>query len=90
MNQTVLRSRPLSFRSGYPLSSEEINEGFDNLIYDLCKILDTPLPDTMSGDIHDYLNIMKRCGEQTSMDLLGHESEVSNIVGGYTKDWRRL
>ena len=37
MNKTVLRSKPFSFRSGYPVSSELVNQAFDNLYYDIYK-----------------------------------------------------
>ena len=90
MNKTTLRSRPLSFRSGYPLSSDEVNEGFDNLIYDLCNILSTEFPDLTTGTFKNYIDVMKFYGEQASMSLLGQEEEAQVDVGGYTKDWRRM
>jgi len=44
MNKTILRSKREAFRPGYPLSSEQINDAFDNLLFDLSNILQTELP----------------------------------------------
>tara|TARA_R100000152_G_C6768567_1_gene194107 strand:- start:398 stop:673 length:276 start_codon:yes stop_codon:yes gene_type:complete len=91
MNKTTLRSRPITLRSGYPISSEKINEAFDNLFFDLCNILGTEVPDVVNaGDYKDVIDIMKRYSEGISMGLLGKENESVVTTGNYTKDWRRV
>ena len=90
MNKTILRSKPFSFRSGYPVSSELVNQAFDNLYYDLCNILGTELPDLTSGEFKDYIDAIKMNSEQININLMGHEKDLQSDAGGYTKDWRRV
>ena len=89
MNKTVLRSKPITFRSGYPLSSEEINQGFDNLIYDLCNIIGTEMPDWEAAPYADYIVEMKRYSAQINMNLL-EENIITKDDRGYTKAWRTI
>ena len=89
MNKTVLRSKPITFRHGYPLSSEEINQGFDNLIYDLCNIIGTSFPDWSSAPYSNVLLEMKRYSQQINMNLL-EEGIIPAEDKGYTKDWRKI
>ena len=88
MNKTILRSKPFSFRSGYPVSSELVNQAFDNLYYDLCNILGTELPDLTSGEFN--IDAIKMNSEQININLMGHEKDLQSDAGGYTEDWRRV
>ena len=90
MNKTVLRSKPFVFRPGYPVSSELVNQAFDNLYYDLCNILGTELPDLTTGQYKEYLDNIRKYSEQININLMGHDKDLQSDAGGYTKDWRRV
>tara|TARA_B100000131_G_scaffold314224_2_gene350733 strand:+ start:472 stop:741 length:270 start_codon:yes stop_codon:yes gene_type:complete len=89
MSKTLLRSKPISVRPGYPLSSEEINQGFDNLIYDLCTILGTKFPGWKDTPYSTFITHMKSYSEQVNMNLL-EEGIVDDTEKGYTKVWRTI
>ena len=90
MNKTILRSKPITVRSGYPVSSELINQAFDNLYYDICNVLSTSFPDLSTGDFKDYIDTIKNYSEQINIDLTGHKKDLESSVAGYTKDWRKI
>ena len=45
MSDSVQQSRKFQFRDGFPVSSSDVNDIFDSLLYDLFSILSTEEPE---------------------------------------------
>jgi len=85
VNKTTLLSKPETIRSGYPLSSERINYVLDAFLYDLCTILETPLP-KLEEDIDSYITTLEYFEREIAMNSTN--TSGTDFDNDHTKDWR--
>lgn len=84
------KSSKIIVRSGYPLSSSEFNEIFEQIIYDSAKILSTDMPSLLDNTISTYFGYANDYSELLNQSQLGIEKDTTNTYKDHTSDWRRV
>lgn len=85
-NLIAQQSKKTFIREGYPLSSIQVNEIFDSLLYDLLTILTEDLPNLDSVTkqlITSFTEI-----EAASFRL--RKKQVESVIADHTSNWRHI
>ena len=89
------KSSNIIIRSGYPLSSDEFNEIFEQIIFDASTILSTSMPNTIANDTlsdaaGNYFIHSDDYAELLNQSQLGVQKDTLSTYKDHTPDWRRI
>jgi len=84
------KSSKIIIRSGYPLSTDEFNEIFEQIIYDAARILSTNMPGLLDNTINTYFNYVNDYSELLNQSQLGIEKDTMITYKDHTPNWRQV
>lgn len=86
MSDSVQQSRKFQFRDGFPVSSSDVNDIFDSLLYDLFSILSTEEPE-------DNQKLKLLIAAINDIDATLHnrkDKSVMDTKDNHTPNWRTI